>query len=89
LWIIVAGLALAAIGGTAAVISKRKPGSSDIATTSRPKKASAPPPKASSTSLPGFSEKLKKLAELRNEGVITEAEFEARKKELLDKMINS
>lgn len=35
---------------------------------------------------PDSAEQLKKLAELRDEGILTKAEFEAKKKELLDRI---
>jgi len=59
-------------------------------TTTEPRqtKSSAPPPRATATQ-PDYAETLEKLADLRKKGVITEEEFTARKKELLDKMTDS
>ena len=41
--------------------------------------AAAPPPAAT----PDYMEELKKLAELKNAGILTEEEFEAKKKQIL------
>lgn len=47
-----------------------------------PAAAPAPPP-AAPTSQPNYIEELKKLAELRDMGIVTAEEFEAKKKQLL------
>lgn len=47
---------------------------------------SAPPAQASSSAAPATNEaieQIKKLAELRDQGILTDAEFEAKKKQLL------
>jgi len=47
----------------------------------KPKKASAP--KSESTDIP---EQIKKLSDLKDQGILTEEEFQSKKKDLLDKM---
>jgi hypothetical protein len=49
--------------------------------------ASAPAPTAdSATETPDIPEQIKQLGELRDSGLLTDAEFEAKKAELLDRM---
>ena len=47
----------------------------------KPKKTSAP--KSESTDIP---EQIKKLSDLKDQGILTEEEFQSKKKDLLDKM---
>lgn len=59
------------------------------ATISPASNPSLPPEKPSNIGVNNnqdFAEKLKKLSELRDEGILTKAEFEAKKKELLDRI---
>ena len=87
-WILVAVGALAALGGIAMAISKMRvaPGGSAAREPKQPKVYTSPP--AQPTSQPDYIDMLEKLADLRNQGIITEAEFATKKKELLDKMGN-
>jgi len=90
-WILVGGAAVAGLVVIAMIINKRKTAPvGATATEPKPVKVSTPPPTTMPpANRPDYTDTLRKLNELRKEGVITEEEFAARKKELLDKMTNS
>src|SRR5688500_6502462 len=45
--------------------------------------AAAPPPPAAAPAEPDYAAELEQLAQLKNQGILTEEEFEAKKKQIL------
>lgn len=86
-WFLLVVAVLAGLGVTALFINRRnQKGSAPIG--SKIAKVSPPSP-VENTKHPDYSDTFKKLADLRKQGLITEEEFAAKKKDLLDKMGNS
>ena len=85
-WILVAGAAVGGLGVTAVIMNKRKAAPVGVTATAPKSDKVTAPPTTPTAIQPDYTDTLRKLNELRKEGVITEEELAARKKELLDKM---
>jgi len=66
---------VAAVGAAGAAVGKRR---AEQRTTE-----AEPPPQAEAPAAPDYTAELKSLAKLRDEGVITAEDYEAKKKQLL------